>query len=97
MTAPQPYLFLSVLLFSLGIVVIIARRHPLIVLLGIELVLQAANLSLGALAVSFQDWDGRITTSVTLTVASAELFIGIGILWAYRRRQLKRPPSALKG
>jgi NADH-quinone oxidoreductase subunit K len=91
-TEPQPYLVLSVLLFSLGMVAVVARRHPLLVLLGLELALQSANLALGALAVGFQDWDGRVTTSLLLTLACAELLIGLGVLWAQHRQRSDHSP-----
>jgi NADH-quinone oxidoreductase subunit K len=92
MNTPQPYLILSALLFSLGMVVVLVRKDPLIVLLGVELILQAVNLALGALAIHFQDWDGQITTAVTITIASAELLIGLGILWARNHRRSSPSP-----
>jgi len=90
MSTPQPYLLLSVILLAIGIAVVAARRHRLVKLLGLELLLQAANLAWGALASGFQDWEGRIATLVLVMIAAAELFVGLAVVIAYRPRVTSR-------
>ena len=85
MITPQHYLLLSATLFAIGVAAAVVRRHPLVVLLGIELALQAANLAMGALASSFQAWEGRVTTLTLLIVSTAELVVGLGAAIAYAR------------
>jgi NADH-quinone oxidoreductase subunit K len=97
MITPAHYLFLSVLLFTLGSAIVIARRYPLIVLIGIELMLQAVNLALVALASWFQDWGGQVTVFIVMTIAAVELTVGLGVLLAYGRHPLRpgrsHPPT----
>jgi NADH-quinone oxidoreductase subunit K len=87
MIQPTHYLFLGVLLFTIGIVTTVARRHPLIVLLGIELMLQAVNVVLVALTSWFQDWNGEIAVFVVMAIAAVELAVGLGITLAYGQQQ----------
>ena len=86
MSTPQHYLLLSVALFAIGIAVVVARRHRLVKLLGLELLLQATNLAWGALASGFQDWEGRIATLALVAIAVAELVVGLAVAIAYRQR-----------
>ena len=92
MSTPQPYLLLSVILLAIGIAVVAARRHRLVKLLGLELLLQAANLAWGALASGFQDWEGRIATLALVVIAVAELVVGLAVVTAYRPRVTSRDP-----
>jgi NADH-quinone oxidoreductase subunit K len=94
MITPQHYLFLSVALFSAGIAVVVTRRHRLIVLLGVELLFQAVNLSLAALTSGFQDWEGHIAMLVLISVAMVELVVGLAAALAYNRGAATgRPPA----
>jgi NADH-quinone oxidoreductase subunit K len=93
MSTPQHYLLLSVTLLAIGIAVVVARRHRLVKLLGLELLLQAVNLAWGALASGFQDWEGRIATLVLVVIAAAELVIGLAVVIAYRPRVTSRDSS----
>lgn len=79
MNTPHPYLLLGTVLFILGLAVTIARRHPVVVLLGIELAFQGINLVVGALTSRFQDWDGQVLAIVLVTVSGIEFAIGLGI------------------
>ena len=86
MSTPQAYLLLSITLFAIGIAIILIRKQPLIVLLGVELTLQAVNLALGALTSNFQDWAGQVTLFVLITIAVVELLAGLGLLLAREQR-----------
>jgi NADH-quinone oxidoreductase subunit K len=87
MITPTHYLLLSTLLFSIGITIVVARRDPLVVLVGIELMLQAVNLALAALTSWFQDWGGQVAFLVVMTIAAVELAVGLGAVLAYRQHR----------
>lgn len=94
MIQPVTILIASGLLFAIGAAVLIVRKHPLIVLLGLELLLQAVNLALAALTLWFGDWNGQIAIVVIVAIAASELSVGIGAAiacsqqhWTWRERQ----------
>ena len=82
--SPIHYLLLSAFIFTTGVSVVVTRKQPLAMLMGIELMLQAANLTLVALTSWFQDWSGEIAVLVVLLFAAVELAIGLGAIAAYR-------------
>jgi NADH-quinone oxidoreductase subunit K len=90
MTGPAHYVLLSGILFTIGIVVVATRRQPLIALMGIELMLQGANLALVALTSWLQDWGGEAAVFVVMAIAAAELAVGLGVVLAYGQQQAKR-------
>ena len=79
MNTPHPYLLLGTVLLTLGLTVAIIRRHPIVVLLGIELAFQGINLVVGALTSRFQDWDGQVLAIVLVTISGIEFAVGLGI------------------
>jgi NADH-quinone oxidoreductase subunit K len=82
------YLVVSALMFSLGAVGVLVRRNPLVVLLCLELMLNAGNLALLAFARMWADGDGQIFAIVVMVVAACEVAIGLGIIVALYRRRL---------
>ena len=82
------YLVLSALLFSIGIGGVLVRRNPLVILLCIELMLNAANLSLVAFARMHGNLDGQIFALIVMVVAACEVAIGLGLIVAIYRRRL---------
>src|SRR5918995_6751986 len=81
------YLVLSALLFSIGASGVLIRRSPLVILLCLELMLNAANLALLAFARSLGDQDGQVFALIVMVVAACEVVVGLGIIVAaYRRR-----------
>lgn len=81
------YLVLSAVLFAIGLVGITTRRNMIIVLMSIELVLNAVNINLIAFSYQFSDLTGQVMTVFTIAVAAGEAAIGLGILVAlYRLR-----------
>ena len=82
------YLVLSALLFSLGAVGVLIRRSPLVILLCLELMLNASNLALLAFARSLGDMDGQIFAMIVMVVAACEVVVGLGLIVAMYRRRL---------
>jgi NADH-quinone oxidoreductase subunit K len=85
---PQGYLLLSAALFAIGLAVTIVRKHPLVVLLGIEVALQAVTLAAGALTSSYQDWGGQILVLVLITISAIEWAVGLAVYLALGRRDV---------
>jgi len=80
--SPTWYVALAALLFSLGAVVVLARRHVLVLLLGLELMLGAVCLTLAAYAARYEDADGQVFAFLVLAVVAAEMAVGVGIVLA---------------
>src|SRR6266513_4603077 len=74
------FLLLSAILFVLGAVGVLVRRNPLVILISIELMLNAVNLTLITFSRQLQNLDGQLFALMSLTVAAAEAVIGLGIL-----------------
>lgn len=74
------YVGLSALLFFIGVFGVVTRRNPLIVLMSIELIWNAANLLLIAFARYWQNNAGHIFAFLVITVAAAEAAIGLAIV-----------------
>ena len=82
------YLIVSALLFSLGLLGVIARRNLLIVYMSLELMLNAANLALVAFSRFNDNLNGQIMVFFIITVAAAEVAVGLALIVAlYRKRQ----------
>ena len=81
------YLALSALLFATGVAGVLLRRSPLVILLCLELMLNAGNLALLAFARANGDQEGQVFAIVVMVVAACEVVVGLGlIVAAYRRR-----------
>jgi NADH-quinone oxidoreductase subunit K len=82
------YLILAAVLFGIGMVGVMVRRNPLIMLMCIELMLNAVNLTFVALARKLgDDISGQTTVFFVLVVAAAEVVVGLGIIVAILRRK----------
>ena len=82
------YLLVSGILFSLGLVGVVVRRNAIIVLMCLELMLNAANLALVAFSKRWGQMDGQIFVFFSITVAAAEATVMLAIIIAvYRQRQ----------
>ena len=79
------YLILSVVLFATGALGVLLRRSPLIVLLALELMLNAANLSLIAFSRQLGGEDGQIFALAVMVVAASEAVVGLGLIVAMSR------------
>lgn len=82
------YLLVSGILFALGLVGVVVRRNAIIVLMCLELMLNAANLALVAFNQHWGGMDGQIFVFFVITVAAAEAAVMLAIIIAvYRQRQ----------
>src|SRR6476646_5375831 len=82
------YLFVSALLFALGLMGVIVRRNLLVIYMCIELMLNAANLALVAFSRFTNNLDGQVFVFFVITVAAAEVSVGLALIVAlYRKRQ----------
>ncbi len=82
------YLAVSALIFTVGAAGVLTRRSPLVILLCLELMLNAANLALITFARMHGDPDGQIFAIIVMVVAACEVTIGLGIIVAMHRRRL---------
>lgn len=84
----QHYLVVSALLFSLGLLGLLLRRNLLLIYMSLELMLNAANLALVAFSHFNRQLDGQVMVFFIITVAAAEVAVGLALIVAlFRRRQ----------
>ena len=84
----EHYLVVSGLLFSLGLLGVIMRRNLLVIYMCLELMLNAANLALVAMSRYNGQLDGQMVVFFIVTVAAAEVAVGLALIVAlYRKRQ----------
>ncbi len=81
------YLFLSLALFLIGAIGVLMRRNVLIVLMSIELILNAVNINLVAFSRIFGDAAGQVFALFIIAVAAAESAVGLGIVIAFFRNR----------
>jgi len=82
------YLMVSVLLFCIGVLGVIVRRNLLVIYMSLELMLNAANLALVAFSRFNDNLNGQILVFFIITVAAAEVTVGLALIVAlFRRRQ----------
>jgi len=81
------FLVLSAFLFCIGAAGVLIRRNPLVILLSLELMLNAGNLALIAFSRMTGTGDGQIFALIVMVVAACEVVVGLGLIVAmYRRR-----------
>ena len=86
------YLVLSALLFSIGTAGVFLRRNVITVLLSVEIMLNAVNLTFVAAGRHFASVDGQIIVFFVMTVAAAEAAVGLAIVIAlFRHRESLNP------
>jgi NADH-quinone oxidoreductase subunit K len=82
------YLAVSILLFCLGLMGVILRRNLLVIYMSLELMLNAANLALVTFSRFNNKLDGQVLVFFIITVAAAEVSVGLALIVAlYRKRQ----------
>ena len=74
------YIVLSAILFTIGAVCVLIRRNAIIIFMGIELMLNAANLAFVAFATQHQALSGQIFVFFVMTVAAAEVAVGLALI-----------------
>ncbi len=82
------YLVVSALIFAIGAGGVLVRRNPLVILLCIELMLNAANLALVGFSRVHGNMDGQMFALVVMVVAACEVAVGLGLIVALFRRRL---------
>jgi NADH-quinone oxidoreductase subunit K len=82
------YLVVSALIFCIGAGGVLTRRNPLVILLCLELMLNASNLALISFARMHGNADGQIFALIVMVVAACEVAIGLGLIVAIFRRRL---------
>ena len=81
------YLILAAMLFTIGAVGLLTRRNILIMFMCVELMLNAVNLTFVSFANELNDIRGQVTVFFVLSVAAAEVAVGLGIIVAVFRRR----------
>ena len=76
------YLVLSAFIFCIGAAGVLTRRNPLVMLLCLELMLNAGNLALIAFSRMWGNGDGQIFALVVMVVAACEVVVGLGLIVA---------------
>ncbi|HTW12739.1 MAG TPA: NADH-quinone oxidoreductase subunit NuoK [Solirubrobacteraceae bacterium] len=82
------YLAVSAIIFCIGVGGVLVRRNPLVVLLCLELMLNAGNLALVAFARMWGGQAGQIFALIVMVVAACEVTVGLGLLVSISRRNL---------
>lgn len=85
MVSVTSYLVLSAIVFTIGLVIVISRRNIIFIFMGIELMLNAANINFVAFSSYFQNILGQVFTVFSITLAAAEATVGLAILIAVFR------------
>ncbi|HEY5346279.1 MAG TPA: NADH-quinone oxidoreductase subunit NuoK [Verrucomicrobiae bacterium] len=84
----QHYLAVSMILFCLGLLGVILRRNLLVIYMSLELMLNAANLALVSFSRFNNKLDGQVLVFFIITVAAAEVAVGLALIVAlYRKRR----------
>jgi NADH-quinone oxidoreductase subunit K len=77
------YLFLSLALFVIGVIGVLTRRNVIIMLMSIELILNAVNINLMVFSRMWGAVDGQVFAIFIITDAAAEAAVGLGIILAF--------------
>jgi NADH-quinone oxidoreductase subunit K len=87
MVPTSNYLFLSLALFTIGVIGVLTRRNVIIILMSIELILNAVNINLVAFSHMLGSVNGQVFAIFVITDAAAEAAVGLGIIIAYFRNR----------
>ncbi len=81
------YVFLSLALFTIGVIGVVTRRNVIIILMSIELILNAVNINLVAFSRQVGSVHGQVFAIFIITDAAAEAAVGLGIIIAFFRNR----------
>jgi NADH-quinone oxidoreductase subunit K len=87
MIPAEHYLMLSLALFTIGVIGVLTRRNVIIILMSIELILNAVNINLVAFSRLWGDVNGQVFAIFIITDAAAEAAVGLGIILAFFRNR----------
>jgi NADH-quinone oxidoreductase subunit K len=90
------YLAISAMIFAIGAAGVLIRRNPLVVLLCLELMLNAANLALIGFSKMWGNGAGQIFALIVMVVAACEVTVGLGVIVAMHRRRLPVDVDAMR-
>ena len=79
------YILLCSIIFSIGVIGVLIRRNAIVIFMSVELMLNSANLAFVAFARSFQDVAGQVSVFFVMTVAAAEVAVGLALIVAIFR------------
>ncbi len=79
------YIYLSIVLFSIGGATVLVRRNAIVVFMGVELMLNATNLAFVTFARMRGSLDGQVIALFVMVVAAAEVVVGLAIIMAIFR------------
>lgn len=82
---PVNYVYLATILFAVGAATVLLRRNAIVVFMGIELMLNAANLAFATFARVYGNVDGQVIALFVMLVAAAEVVVGLAIIMAVFR------------
>jgi NADH-quinone oxidoreductase subunit K len=91
------YLVLSALLFAIGAGGVMIRRSPLVILLCLELMLNAGNLALVAFSRMHGNVEGQVFALIVMVVAACEVVVGLGLIVAMFKRRLPLNVDEMRG
>jgi NADH-quinone oxidoreductase subunit K len=81
------YFMLSLALFTIGVIGVLVRRNVIVMLMSIELILNAVNINLMAFSRLWGDVNGQVFAIFIITDAAAEAAVGLGIILAFFRNR----------
>jgi NADH-quinone oxidoreductase subunit K len=87
MITPAHYFVLSAALFMIGVIGVLTRRNVIIILMSIELMLNAVNINLIAFSHQIQNVAGQVFAVFVICVAAAEAAVGLGVILAFYRNK----------
>jgi NADH-quinone oxidoreductase subunit K len=87
MITPAHYFVLSAALFMIGVIGVLTRRNVIIILMSIELMLNAVNINLIAFSHQIQNVVGQVFAVFVICVAAAEAAVGLGVILAFYRNK----------
>jgi NADH-quinone oxidoreductase subunit K len=90
------YIVLAAVLFAIGVLGVTLRRSPLIILLSVEIMLNAGNLLLIAFSRLHGREDGQVFAISVMAVAASEVVVGLGLIVAMGRRGLELDVDKLR-
>ena len=83
--SPVNYIYLAVILFTIGTAAVLTRRNAIIVFMGVELMLNATNLAFVTFSRMHGALDGQVMALFVMVVAAAEVVVGLAIIMAIFR------------
>ena len=90
------YLILSAIIFAIGVIGVLIRRNLIVVLMSVELMLNAVNLTFIAFADSLGSMDGQVIVFFVMAVAAAEAVVGLAIIISVFRQRESLDPQEMQ-